>query len=455
MSSPDSRSGSRRSRSRSRSRSPRTPRTPRRGRSRSRSYSGSGEESFGGSSRSSRRDLSRSSAKKISRKRRRSRSEDPDTTPRRHVHEANVPVRLTRHAEVQSSDSSDDEDDDDDKREGLDRNKSRAKKIKKVDVSNPLSTFRRQVQQRRKYLIPSDFAKKEWLGLRKMDANGNFIKQEDNKADEWKNVAKSDRLIRRNAGDVFADTRLDEGLHAIVDKDSSSSEGKKLIKQQRTMGAIAHLTLQALENYSKLYEETSQLVTWCIGKPCVKNPQWTGEEDTVHPEFVDSQAQEWYRDKLLELQRELQVDLADPLANITRVAAESFTKALDERREKVIAKIKKTNSKAAAAITTIPPSAHFMFGGDHTRLAKVVELTKDLSSTANKSFITPTNSKYKGGRGGGGGKPQGGPRGGGREHGGRGGAPTRGPGGHKKRRSETEKGEDSFRGGNSHRGGKH
>ena len=171
---------------------------------------------------------------------------------------------------------------------------------------------------------------------------------------------------------------------------------------------------------------------------------------------MDSQAQEWYRDKLLELQRELQVDLADPLANITRVAAESFTKALDERRERVIAKIKKTNSKAAAAITTIPPSARFMFGGDHSRLAKVVELTKDLSSTANKSFITPTNSKYKNGRGGGGGKPQGGPRGGDREHGGRGGAPTGGPGGHKKKKkSDTERGDDSFRGGNSHRGGKH
>ena len=104
--------------------------------------------------------MSRSSAKKNSRKRRRSRSEDPDTTPRRHVHEANVPVRLTRHADVQSSDSSD-EDDDDDKKEGLDNNKSRAKRIKKVDVSNPLSTFRRQVQQRKKYLIPSEFAKVE------------------------------------------------------------------------------------------------------------------------------------------------------------------------------------------------------------------------------------------------------------------------------------------------------
>ena len=127
MSSPDSRSGSRRSRSRSRSRSPRTPRTPRRGRSRSRSDSGSGEESFGGSSRTNRRDLNGSSAKKtLSRKRRRSRSEDLDSTPHRHVSDAYVPVRITRHAEVQSSDTSDNEDDDDDRQEGLDRHKSRA-----------------------------------------------------------------------------------------------------------------------------------------------------------------------------------------------------------------------------------------------------------------------------------------------------------------------------------------
>ena len=269
MSSPEYRSGSRRSHSKSRSRTP-----ARRRYSRSRSGSGSDEESFGGSSQTYRRDCSGSSARKtLSRKRRRSRSEDLDSTPHRHVSDAYVPVRLTRHAEVQSSDTSDDEDDDDDKQEGLDRNKSRAKKIKKVDVSNPLSTFRRQVRQRKKYLIPSKFAKEEWLGLRKMDANGKFIKQEDNKADEWKSVAKSDRLIRHNAGDVFADTRLDDGLHAIVDKDFSSSEEKKLIKHQRTMGAIAHLTLQALENYSTLYEKIKELVTWCIGKPCVKNSQ--------------------------------------------------------------------------------------------------------------------------------------------------------------------------------------
>ena len=36
-----------------------------------------------------------------------------------------------------------------------------SRKIRKVDVSNPLSTFRKQVRQKKKYLIPSKFAKEE------------------------------------------------------------------------------------------------------------------------------------------------------------------------------------------------------------------------------------------------------------------------------------------------------
>ena len=77
-------------------------------------------------------------------------------------------------------------------------------------------------------------------------------------------MAKSDRLLRRYAGDAFAETRLDDGLHAIVAKDSTSEE-KKLAKQQKTMGAVAHLILQAMENYSSLYKKVNNLVIWSIG----------------------------------------------------------------------------------------------------------------------------------------------------------------------------------------------
>ena len=93
----------------------------------------------------------------------------------------------------------------------MDRSRSRSKKIQKVDVSNPLSTFRREVRQRKRYLEPTQFVRNEWMGMRGMDAEGNFINQKDNKTDEWKNVAKSDRLIKRYAGDIFAETRHDDG----------------------------------------------------------------------------------------------------------------------------------------------------------------------------------------------------------------------------------------------------
>ena len=86
-----------------------------------------------------------------SRKRRRSRSEDLDM-PRRPKSNALVPVDITRHAADESSDTSEDDDDrlDDDKLEGTDRSHSRNKKIRKVDVFNPLSTFRKQVRQRKR-----------------------------------------------------------------------------------------------------------------------------------------------------------------------------------------------------------------------------------------------------------------------------------------------------------------
>ena len=339
--------------------------------------------------------------------------------------------------------------------EGTERSRSRNKKIRKVDVSNPLSTFRKQVRQRKRYLMPSKFVKDEWLGLRGMDDKGKFIQEEDSRADAWKNVAKSDRLVRRYAGDAFADTRLDDGLHAIVAKDSTSEE-KKMAKQQKTMGAIAHLTLQAMESYSNLYKKVDDMVMWSIGQPNADNPEWTGEDDSVHSKYVFSDVQNQYYEHFQNLQREFQVDLAEPLANVARIAAASFTDALDERREKVISRIKKTNLRAATAIARIPPSAHHMFGGDHSQLQKVVELTKDLSSTANKnSFTTPTDkSKYKGGRGSGAGQGRGGPGGSGRDHGGRGGGTSSGAGGNKKRRSEADRNGNSFRGGNSDRGGK-
>ena len=102
--------------------------------------------------------------------------------------------------------------------------------------------------------------------------------------------------------------------------------------------------------------------------------------------------------------------------------------------------IKKTNSKAATVITRIPPSAQYMFGGDHSQLAKVVELMKDFSTTDDRSsFTTPKGkSKFRSGQGGGAGIGRGGPGGCGRDHGEHNEGTNSGAGGNKRRRSEAE-----------------
>ena len=37
-------------------------------------------------------------------------------------------------------------------------------------------------------------------------------------SDAWKNVCSSNKLIKKYGGDIFSETRLDDGLHSIVDK---------------------------------------------------------------------------------------------------------------------------------------------------------------------------------------------------------------------------------------------
>ena len=175
-----------RSRTRSRSRSGSGSRDSRRGRSRSRRHSGSRD--------SMRRDRSRS-------RRVRSRYRDHGTT--HHPHSSQyVPAPVARHDVEESSVSSGDED----KLEGTEKGLSREKKIKKVDIANPLSTFKKQNRQRKQHFTPSAFVKEKWLYLRGMNGDGKFVTEDVAKTDTWKHVAKSDRLLKKYAGDVFADT---------------------------------------------------------------------------------------------------------------------------------------------------------------------------------------------------------------------------------------------------------
>ena len=69
-----------------------------------------------------------------------------------------------------------------------------------------------------------------------------------------------------------------------------------------------------------------------MGSPTLNNPEWTGEDDTVHSQYIYSEWQNRYYEYFQSIQRELQVDLAEPMANIARIAVASFTNALDEMR---------------------------------------------------------------------------------------------------------------------------
>ena len=275
-----------------------------------------------------------------------------------------------------TSDSSEDGKD----RDQRDPEAHRKKKLRKVDTSNPFSTFERQTRNKKKYAIPSSFARENWLKMRGMDDSGKFLTERDARPDAWKDVSKSDRLVRRFSGEVFADSKLDDGLHSIVNK-HDVPEDKDLVRSQKTFGSIGHLCLTALESFGRIYKTLGEFVSSNLGPPESINPEWTEGSDLPQLVYSGEQMETWT--EFQDILKELQVDVAEPISNVARISASSFTHALDARREKVLFVVKKNNSKAANAIGRIPPSASSLFGGDHTQLEKVVKLTKDLSSASN------------------------------------------------------------------------
>ena len=346
------------------------------------------------------------------------------------------------HGDTSMSESSDEEASED--RLGM----SRRKKMKAVDTTDPFSTFKKQISNRKSHEVPTTFVRKTWWEMRGMDTSGKFIPEDESKHDEWKLKAKSDRLVRKYSGEALADTKLDDGLYPIVDKFVSQEE-KDLIKMQRIMGAMGHLTLKAMEGYSTIYGKLTEFVNVGLGSPELKNPAYQGEQDSINREFIWSDRQEKSYKDFQDILMELQVDVADHLASVSRIAASSFTKVLDKRREKVLAKIKRNNPMAASTISKLPPSANSLFGGDHDKLERVVKLSGHLnSSKKSRQGEQVGGSSYKprsSGRGGAGYKGHGSDRGGGNNGGG---------GRYKGGKGSGGRGGKSFRGGNSYRGGK-
>ena len=328
-----------------------------------------------------------------------------------------------------SDDESAREDDDDDV--DTERYTSRAKKLKRIDVEDPLSAFAIKTKTRLGHIPASEFAKSNWNTIRGMDpVSGKFLVQDRPKPDDWLKMAKSDRLINKWAGDpAFADTRLDDGLSSVVPKVVSKKE-TDLIKTQRAIGAIGHMVLSASEGFSKLYAKMGEFVTRNIGSPSFPNPEYDEEtDDGTVPKYIYAEWQNTAHADFQDLQREWQLDVSEPLAIAARTAAAWHIKTMAVRRDKVIAKIAFVNQKAANAISKIPPSALGMFGGDAAELEKVVKLARDLGGNTRQPFqgtsTTPANTHNNFKRGGGNNRGRGGsgftPRGGGSSRGGGGG----------------------------------
>ena len=149
-----------------------------------------------------------------------SRSGSRYNRPRPNIH---PPAAAPYHAVADdvSDDESAREDDEDDYDVG---SASRSKRLKRIDVSDPLSAFATKTKTRLGHIPASEFCKANWNTIRGMDpVSGKFLVQDRPKPDDWLKMAKSDRLINKWSGDpAFADTRLDDGVSSVVPKNGNS-----------------------------------------------------------------------------------------------------------------------------------------------------------------------------------------------------------------------------------------
>ena len=308
---------------------------------------------------------------------------------------------------IQTKEDVDDYDEESDNSDRDDFGGSRSKRLKKVDVRNPLSAF--ETKTKLSHIQASTFCKNNWNVIRGMDVKtGKFLTEDRPGPDDWQKMAKSDRIIKKWSGDpAFGDTKLDNGLASVVPK-SVSKEETQLLNTQKAMGAMGHMVLSATEGFSALYRKTEEFVNKIIGEPDEINPEYVeGVQDVTVPKFIYSVKQNSQYEEFLSMQREWQVDVSDPLANAARTAAAYHIKILATRREKVIAKVRTGNPRAATAISKIPPSSGGMFGGVATQLENVVKLAKNLASGSGKQSFqsfnasaSSTSSNFRGGRGG-------------------------------------------------------
>ena len=247
----------------------------------------------GSSSSRRRRRSSRShsrGSRRRSRSHKRSLSHNRSPTSYRSTSRSRYLQKRSRPIEEDKSDNEDDTDGSD--HDGFDYG-SRSKRLKRIDVSNPLSAFEVKTKTKLSHIQASVFCKEKWNLIRGMDVrSGKFLTEDRPGPDDWMKMAKSDRIIKKWSGDpAFSDTRLDDGLASVVPKSVSKDE-TQLLNTQRAMGALGHMVLSAIEGFSSLYKKTEEFVNKIIGPPLDVNPEYSKEHDDGSvPEFIYSAKQ--------------------------------------------------------------------------------------------------------------------------------------------------------------------
>ena len=95
-----------------------------------------------------------------------------------------------------------------------------AKRLKRVNVEDPLSAFPSKTKTKSGHIPASEFTKSQWNSFRRMDpVSGKFLVKNMPGHDDWIKMAKSGRLITKWSGDpAFADTRLVVGHLSVIAK---------------------------------------------------------------------------------------------------------------------------------------------------------------------------------------------------------------------------------------------
>ena len=104
-----------------------------------------------------------------------------------------------------------------------------------------------------------------------------------------------------------------------------------LIPDYPLMRLVGSMALQSLENFTTSYRKMNGYVLGIVGEAETSNPEHTGSDDNKNVPYLYSTQEALYT-QFIQLKREFQLDMAEPITNLARVAAGTFTDSLVKRR---------------------------------------------------------------------------------------------------------------------------